>query len=92
VNITLFIILAVLNLPFFWLLAKSFFRDWEGFRDAVVAMIVHSIVSAATGKNNDHRIGGFTLMLYVIVCLSTLAAEYHAAGEFILGMENPWGY
>ena len=90
-NIPLFIVLAVLNIPLFWLLAKSFFGDWEGFRDAVVAMIVPNIVSAASGKFEDHKIGRFTLVMYVIVCGSTLAAEYHVVAKFILGMETPWG-
>jgi hypothetical protein len=89
-NITLLIILAVLNVPLFWLLAKSFFGDWEGFRDAIIAMIVPGIVSAAAGKHDDHRIGRFTLMMYVIVCVSTLAAEYQVVAKFILGIEHPW--
>jgi hypothetical protein len=83
-------VLLVLNLPIYWLLAKSFFGSWEGFLEAVVAIVVPDIVSAASGKYEDHRIGRFTLLLYLLVCVSTFAAEYHVVAKYILGVKDPW--
>lgn len=90
-NIALLIVLVILNIPLYWLLGKSFFGSWQGLMDALVAIVMPDIVSAASGKYEEHRIGRFTLLLYLLVCVSTVAAEYHVVAKFILGMENPWG-
>ncbi len=83
-------VLFVLNLPIYWLRGTSLFGSWEGFVESVVALIVPDIVSAASGKYEDHRIGRFTLLLYLLVCVSTFAAEYHVVAKFLLGVKDPW--
>lgn len=90
-NITLLLILIVVNIPLYWLLGRSFFGGWEGFIQSIVAILQPDIISALQGKYEEHRIGRFTLFLFLIVCGVTTAAEYHVIAKFVLGMENPWG-
>jgi hypothetical protein len=90
-NITLLVILIVLNVPLYFLLGRSFFGGWEGLLQSVWAILEPPIVSAMSGNYWEHRIGRFTLLLYLIVCIASTAAEYHVVARFLLGMDNPWG-
>ena len=90
-NGTLLVILLVVNVPLYLLLGKAFFGGWEGFLQSLVALIQPDIVSALSGSYEEKRIGRFTLLLFLVVCGATTAAEYHVVAKFLLGMDRPWG-
>ena len=79
------IILFVLNVPLYFLLGKSMFGGWEEFLESIVATMTFS------GEYGDGRISKFTLYLFVIICVGTVAAEYHVVAKYLFGMERPWG-
>lgn len=89
-NLTLLVILAVLNIPLYLMLGKSMFGGWEGFFESIIAMITPGFVSAVQGKHGDHQIGRFTLIFYLITCVATVAAEYHVIAKYLMGIEKPW--
>jgi hypothetical protein len=84
-RILLLIILFILNIPLWWLLGKSFFGDWGGFLASIDAMFQR----VAWGETANKR---FILLLYLIACVSTFAAEYHVVAKFILGINDPWAF
>lgn len=88
---TMFAVIALLNTPLYFLLARSFFGSWEGFFESFVAIFTPDIVSAASGNYLEHRIGRFTLLMYLLVSAAITAAEYHVVGKFLFGIERPWG-
>ena len=88
---TMFIVIAVLNVPLYVLLGKSFFGGWQGLFEAIVAMITPGAVSALSGKAGEHGIGRFTFIMYVIVCAAAVSSEYHVIAKFMFGIEKPWG-
>ena len=85
---TMLIVIAVLNIPLYCLLGKSFFGGWQGLFDAIVAMITPGTVSAFTGKAGEHRIGRFTFIMFV--CIVTVACEYHVVAKFVFRIAKPW--
>ena len=89
-NGTLLVILLVVNVPLYLLLGKAFFGGWEGFLQSLVALVQPDIVSALSGSYEEKRIGRFTLLLFLVVCGATTAAEYHIVAKFLLGMDRPW--
>jgi hypothetical protein len=90
VNIILFVVLIFLNIPLYWLLGKSFFGSWDGFLEALVSIFRSNLHAALSGSYEEHRIGRFTLLFYVLLCMATVAAEYHVVAKYILRLEHPW--
>jgi hypothetical protein len=90
-NLTALLVIIVVNVPLYLLLGKAFFGSWEGFLTACIAVVQPDIISAATGNFEENRIGRFTLLIYLLVCVACVAAEYHVVAKFILGIANPWG-
>jgi hypothetical protein len=91
-NVTLLVILIVLNIPLYLFLGRAFFGDLEGFVEAVLALFTPDVVSAFRGRSDEHTWGRFALIWYVAICVLTVAAEYHIVAKFLLGIENPWGW
>ncbi|HJT32744.1 MAG TPA: hypothetical protein VJ783_11945 [Pirellulales bacterium] len=90
-HVTMMVVIVLLNTPLYFLLARSFFGSWEGFFESFVAIITPDIVSAASGNYYEHRIGRFTLFMFLLVCASITAAEYHVVARYLFGIERPWG-
>ena len=88
---TMLAVIALLTTPIYFLLARSFFGGWEGFFESIVAIIEPPIASALQGKYDEHRIGRFTLFMYLLICVFITAAEYHVVAKFLFGVEKPWG-
>ena len=88
---TMFLIIAGLNIPLYFLLGKSFFGGWEGLFESIVAMITPDVKSALSGDYDEHRIGRFTFIMYLIVCSAVVLSEYHVVAKYFFGIEKPWG-
>jgi hypothetical protein len=87
----MFLVIVALNAPLYYLITRSFFPSWEDFFEAMVAIIVPPTASALSGNYHEHRIGRFTLLMYLLICGSITAAEYHVVARFLFGIEHPWG-
>ena len=85
------IVIAVLNIPLYFLLGKSFFGGWQGLFESIVAIITPDVRSALSGNYQEHRVGRFTFFMFLIVCVAAVASEYHVVAKFIFGIEKPWG-
>lgn len=90
-SIVLLVALVILNIPIYLLLGKSVFGGWTGFLESIVAIFQSDLSAAASGSYEEHRVGKFTLLFFVLACIAIVAAEYHVIAKFILGMERPWG-
>lgn len=87
---TMLLVIIGLNTPLYWLITRTFFPSWEDFFEAIVAIVVPPAASALSGSYEEHRIGRFTLFMYLLVCVSITAAEYHVVAKFLFGIDKPW--
>lgn len=90
-HVTMLLVIMALNPPLYYLITRSFFPSWEDFFEAIVAIVVPPASSALSGNYHEHRIGRFTLFMYLLICCSITAAEYHVVAKFLFGIEHPWG-
>jgi hypothetical protein len=84
-------VLAIVNVPLVFILGKAFFGNWEGFFESFLAIFRSDLEAAVSGDYEEHRIGKFTLLFFVLTVVVTVAAEYHVVATYLLGIERPWG-
>ena len=76
INITLAIVLAVVNIPLYLILGKFFFDGWSGFWDAVKFWLTPDLFSAFKGEYWDDWWAELKLGFFIVACGAAVVAEY----------------
>ena len=62
------IILAVVNIPLYFLWGKLLFRDWAGFKDAIFFWFKPDIFSLFDGEYWEDMVAEFKLAVWIGLC------------------------
>ncbi len=81
-NTTLIAILAVVNVPVYLFLGKSFFADWQGLWEAVKFWLTPDIISIFRGEYFEDWWESTKLFVFVALCVGVVAAEYAIIGSY----------
>lgn len=60
------VILAIINIPLYFLIAKLLFESWEGFFDAIKFWLTPDSWSFLTGEFWDDAVAEFKLAVWVV--------------------------
>ena len=71
------IILALVNIPVYFLIGKVMFKTWEGFLDAIGYLFTLRFISAARGEFWDDWWAELKLIIFVLLCIGVVYAEYY---------------
>ena len=76
VNVPLVILLAVANIPLYWLFYRALFTDVDELADAIKFWITPEIFSAFRGEYVDDIWAELKLLLLVGGCVALVVVEY----------------
>lgn len=85
-NVPLAILLAVLNIPLYWILYRTLFTDLDELVDAIKFWITPEIFSAFRGEYWDDIWAEFKLLLLVLGCVAFVILEYGGLQGFLAGV------
>lgn len=77
------IILAVVNLPVYFVLGRLFFSDWDEFWEALRFWITPDLISALRGEFWDDWWAETKLGLWFVCCAGCVLAEAYSIGRIL---------
>lgn len=83
VNVSLVILLAVVNIPLYWCLYRALFTDVDELADAIKFWITPEIFSAFRGEYVDDIWAELKLFLLVGGCIALVIVEYGALQVYL---------
>ena len=84
-NVPLAILLAVVNIPLYWILYRTLFTDVDELADAIKFWITPEIFSAFRGEYWDDIWAEFKLLLLALVCAALVIVEYGGLQGYLAG-------
>jgi hypothetical protein len=83
VNVPLVILLAVVNIPIYWLLFRTLFDDVDELFDAIKFWITPEIFSAMRGEYLNDIWAELKLILLVGGCVALVVVEYAGLQSYL---------
>ena len=77
-NITILVILIVVNAPLYYLFWRWIFKCWEGFMECVRFWLTPDIVSMFRGEYGQDWVSELKLGWWIFVSAAAVALEYAA--------------
>ncbi|MEZ6319182.1 MAG: hypothetical protein R3B49_10605 [Phycisphaerales bacterium] len=81
---TLWIILAVANVPLYLLLGKAVFGDWSEFVECVKYWLTPDIISLVRGEWSEDWWAEFKLFAWALVCAGIVWGEHWVLTAYVL--------
>lgn len=75
-NVTLLVVLVVVNAPLYWVLGKLFFGSWEVFWECVKFWFKPDILSWFDGTYWEDHEAEWRLFLWMLLCGLVVFGEY----------------
>ena len=76
-------ILAVANIPVYWLFWKAFFKSWSDFAECLRFWLTPNIISMFRGEYWEDRHAEFKLLWFVLTCAAAPLAEWGLLMKFV---------
>ena len=79
---TAWVILAIANIPVYWVLGWVWFKDWDEFREAIGFWLTPDILSAFQGEYMADWWAELKLGLWFASCAGSVFAEAYLLSNF----------
>ncbi|MBL1217920.1 MAG: hypothetical protein D8M59_10545 [Planctomycetes bacterium] len=76
-QVTILIVLAVLNCPVYWLAWRVIFGSWDAFWEAVRYAFQPDLISLFTGQWGEDWYNEMKLGLFFAICVGMVAGQYY---------------
>lgn len=77
------IVLAVVNIPLYWLIGWAFFKDWGDFCECVKYSLTPDVISLFRGEWNEDRWAQLKLGLWTLACAGAVYGEGAALAKWL---------
>ncbi len=84
INPIVLIILAVLNVPIYFLLGKCMFDDWAGFLECMKYWVTPDSWSFFKGEALDDWFAEMKLFIWMAGCIGAVLGEYYLLAKYVL--------
>ena len=75
-NVTLLVVLGVVNIPLYIFIGKLFFSDWDDFGEAIRFWFTPDLWSAFRGEYWEDWLAELKLGLFLVACGGCVYGEY----------------
>lgn len=79
-------VLAVANIPIYWIMFRAFYNDGYDFGDALGYLVQPDIISLMRGEFTEDFYQSLKIWVYFMLCVATPCAEYVVYWKFIRPM------